>query len=153
MSQNVISLLDKLRRPTPAEMARGRRLKTNKQPATGSKRRCRGTTASDPKKVTPRQRVQEFSTEPFSVSNGYLFCKACREQISTKRSIIANHIRSTKHACGKERLASKETRERNIMESLRKYNSITHQRGRLYLKTSKFIALRWFLLFLRLVYL
>ncbi len=60
------------------------------------------------------------------MSNGHLFCKACREQLSLKRSIITNHIKSTKHSKSRERLKFKHAREENIAESL---NSETHLRG------------------------
>ena len=49
------------------------------------------------KGVTPRQRVKEFPTEPFTVSHGQLFYSACREQLSLKRSILKNHVESLKH--------------------------------------------------------
>ena len=49
------------------------------------------------KGVTPRQQVKEFPTEPFTVSHGQLFCSACREQLSLKRSILKNHVESLKH--------------------------------------------------------
>ena len=47
----------------------------------------------------PSQWVREFEKESFVVSNGHLFCSACREQLSLKRSIIRNHIQSSKHHC------------------------------------------------------
>ena len=66
----VVSLLDRLRSLTSAEIARKRKTKANPQPK--GKRRCKGTLTSDPKGVPPSQRVREFSEEPFSVSNGLL---------------------------------------------------------------------------------
>ena len=57
------------------------------------------------KGVTPRQQVKEFPTEPFTVCHGQLFCSACREQLSLKRSILKNHVESLKHRNSKDRLA------------------------------------------------
>ena len=111
-NDRVVSLLDKLKRPTPADIARRRKVKVNPPPS--NKRRCRGSTSSSPKSITPQQRVREFG-EPLTISNGYLFCRACREQISTKLSVIKNHLRSTKHSEGKERLKRKEAREKILL--------------------------------------
>lgn len=126
-SRQIISLLDRLKSPTSADIARKRKTQAN-QPPTG-KQRCKGPIASDPKKVTPNQRVREFSEEPFTVTNGHLFCKSCRENISLKRSIIAHHIQSTKHKQSKERLTKKEAREKHIADMLVQHNAQTHQRG------------------------
>ena len=57
------------------------------------------------KGVTPRQQVKEFLTEPFTLCYGQLFCSACREQLSLKRSILKNHVESLKHRNSKDRLA------------------------------------------------
>ena len=47
--------------------------------------------------MTPQQRVREFTNESLTVSQGHLFCTACRERLSLKRSIIKNHVQCTKH--------------------------------------------------------
>ena len=57
------------------------------------------------KSVTPGQRVKEFPNECFT------------------------HVGSSKHACGKRRLDSKERRERDIVSSLVVYEAETHSRG------------------------
>ena len=57
-----------------------------------------------------------------------LFCKACREKLSLKKNIIVPHISSAKHETGKDRLASKEAKERDIAKLLRK-GDITHPVG------------------------
>lgn len=123
----VHTLLDKLKSPSPADINRPRRIKTNKPPV--GKHSCRGALTSDPKKVTPRQRVREFDNECLTVSRGSLFWLGCREQLSLKRSVISNHIHSIKHSSSKERLKSKEIRERDLAESLKKHNSLLHPRG------------------------
>ena len=60
--RQVISLLDKLKQPLPTEVAKQKHIKTNKPPS--GKWRC--------------HQVQEFSSEPFTISGGHLFCQACR---------------------------------------------------------------------------
>lgn len=73
--------------------------------------------------------MKEFPAEPLTVSHGNLFCSACREQLSLKRSILKNHVESQKHQKCKERLARKDKRELDIASSLKKYNDEVHPRG------------------------
>jgi len=47
---------------------------------------------NDPKLMKPSQRCAEFSDESLTVSGGKLFCTACREELSLKRSIIKNSV-------------------------------------------------------------
>ena len=110
------SLLARLRAPRPSDLARKRAVHRN-PPLTG-KRRSRGRGANEPKSVTPRQRVSEHPSECLSVSNKRLFCRACREESSLVSSVIANHLKSTKHQTGKERVAKKERSESDIAEAL-----------------------------------
>ena len=67
----MISILDRLRAPTQAEISRRRKIKTNPPPK--GKRRCKGALVSDPKGISLAQRVKKFSEEPFTVSNLRLF--------------------------------------------------------------------------------
>lgn len=122
----VVSILDRLKSPTLSEISQSRKTKCN--PPTG-KRKCRGRLSCDPKGVSASQRVQEFDNENFTVSQGCLFCSACHEQLSLKRSIIKNHVQSLKHQKIKQRLLSKEKREQDIAKSLRQYNDENHPRG------------------------
>ena len=46
-----------------------------------------------------------------------------------KKSVLIQHFKSVKHATGKERLASKQARERNIADMLRKYDKDEHPIG------------------------
>jgi len=52
-NDRVVSLLDKLKRPTPADIARRRKVKTNPSPVS-NKCQCRGTSSS-PKTIMPHQ--------------------------------------------------------------------------------------------------
>ena len=79
-SARVVSLLDKLKRPSPSEIARERRIKSNKPPL--GQRKCRGQLVSDPKRISPQQRVQEFSSEPFAISHGRFFVKHAENKLA-----------------------------------------------------------------------
>ena len=61
--------------------------------------------------------------------SGKLFCNACQETLSVKKSVLIQHVKSVKHISGKERLASKQARERNIADMLRKYDKDEHHIG------------------------
>ena len=70
------TLLDCLYRPTASELAQKR--KVDKNPPKG-KKKSRGSCVSNPKTITPQQRVNQYKNEFFSVSNKKLFCQACRD--------------------------------------------------------------------------
>ena len=59
---------------------------------------------SDPKNMSPRDRIEEFLGENLCPRGGKLFCHGCKEILSSKKSILKNHLASKKHAAGKERL-------------------------------------------------
>ena len=46
--------------------------------------------------AAPSQRAREFSSENLTASRGKLFCKACRECLVLKRSVIVSHIKCRK---------------------------------------------------------
>jgi len=52
-----------------------------------------------------------------------------REELSTKRSIIANHVGSAKHKHDNVKLGKKESRGKDIAEALAKYDKHEHPRG------------------------
>ena len=59
---------------------------------------------SDPKNMSPRDRIEEFPEENLCLRGGKLFCNECKEILSSKKSILKNHLASKKHAAGKEKL-------------------------------------------------
>ena len=122
-----VSLLDKLRSPKASELSRKRKVQEN--PSKGKRRHLPRGSQTDPKSVTPSQRVREFPTEQLTVSAGKLFCSACREELGLKRSVVQAHIKAAKHADGKKRLERKEAREKDISEALRKHDQEVHQKG------------------------
>ena len=125
------SLMSVLRCPPLSVISRKRKLRAN-HPPTGKKRSCsrpcRG--LSDPKSITPVQRLKEHPGESLSVSNGKLFCGACREELSLKANILKNHLKSEKHKEGKTKLEGKEARERDIAAALERDNETAHLEGK-----------------------
>ena len=59
---------------------------------------------SDPKNMSPRDRIEEFSGENLCLRGGKLFCNGCKEILSSKKSILKNHLASKRHAASKEKL-------------------------------------------------
>ena len=59
---------------------------------------------SDPKNMSPRDRIEEFPGENLCLRGGKLFCNVCKEILSSKKSILKNHLASKKHAAGKGKL-------------------------------------------------
>ena len=120
------NLLSRLRRPTSSELSRKRKI--DKNPPRG-KRRSRGLGVSDPKSVTPQQRVAEFTNEKLTVSNNKLFCSACREELSVKCSVVRMHIQSTKHKTSKERLLLNKKTEKDIADALQISDQMVNSKG------------------------
>ena len=114
-----VPLLDRLR---SSGLSRKRKVRKN-MPPLGKRRSKGGGKSAGPKSVTPSQRVGEFQGEMLTVSGRRLFCNACREELSTKRSIIVSHIKSEKHSNGKVKLTMKGVHEKDIAKALLKYNT------------------------------
>ena len=125
---SVRSLLDVLKGPASSDLARKRRIATN--PPMGAKRRTsQAKGRSEPTSVTPKERVREFKDEPLTVSCGRLFCSACREPMSLKKSVLKLHIESIKHKSSKVKLQKKEERQRDIVQALKKYDNDNRPKG------------------------
>ena len=124
------SLLSRLKASTPSDLARKRSMAANV--ATPLRKRAKRPSyihLSSHSSVTPSQRAKEFSSESIGVSGGKLFCQACREELSLKKSSIQNHVTSSKHTAGKERLVKKQKREMDIAEALKRYDTGVHPSG------------------------
>ena len=124
----VPSLLDRLRAPQKSELTRKRALRKNPLSAESHCKK-RPSCSTTPKSITLHSRVRDFPGENLKVSAGKLFCTACREEVSLKRSIITNHIASVEHKQSKVKLAKKENREKDIAEALVAYYEQEHPRG------------------------
>ena len=101
----------------PAAKSHLARKRVRKPPA----RKRASTSQCDLKNIKPEERVKEFPGEFLQVRRGKLFCSACREEISLKKSIIKNHTYSgNKHNNSKKKLAEREARERDIANYLKR---------------------------------
>ena len=83
------TFLNTLKAPRLSELTRKRRIDTNPPPPKG-KRRARGEGSSEPKTVTATQRVKEFTGECLTATSkgaAKLFCNACREELSQKKTL------------------------------------------------------------------
>ena len=72
-------------------------------------------------KVNPKQRVNEFPEEMLVVSAGKLYCEACHTVIALKKSIVKDHIMSSRHIAGKEDANTKKVRQQRVVASWEKY--------------------------------
>ena len=97
--------------------------------------------SSEPKGITPQQRVKQFPDENL-VSCKKLFCEACKKEVSLKCSSLRNHIKSDKHKSSREKLACKEAREKDIATSLRKHNEEVHSKGEMLPEQQQVIELK-----------
>ena len=122
-SSFLVSILDRMKSPIPAEITRKRNLKTNPSPA--GKCQYEGTVASDPKSIEPRKRIRELPNKMLKVSAGTLFCEERHEELGLRKSTIHN-VRLHKHAHSKKKWKMKEAREQDIAIALMKYNEKEH---------------------------
>ena len=79
-SPTVISLLDRLRSPTPADLSRKRHLRPNPPPK--GVKTGKGKEKGDPKRISACERVKSYSNEEFIVRSSKLFCRACKEVLA-----------------------------------------------------------------------
>ena len=91
----VSSLLDRLKSPTVSDLSRKTKVQTN--PPRGTKR-GKGAVAAEPS-VSPSDRIREFPDEQLSTVLSKLFCNACRENVSVKKSVIIQHNYKVSQAC------------------------------------------------------
>lgn len=49
--------------------------------------------------------------------------------VGIKRSIVANHVKSTEHAESKKWLLQKKAREVDVAEATKQYDNVTHCEG------------------------
>ena len=86
--------------------------------------------STDPKTVSPAVRVKEFTGEYLDVRNGKLFCVACQEELSVKKSTIKNLLYyGRKHKNARLKLAKKEAREQDIADCLVAYDKLEKPAG------------------------
>ena len=71
--------------------------------------------------MSPRDRIEEFPGENLSLRGGKLFCNGCKEILSSKKSILKNHLTSKKH--GKEKLKVTKRRDQRSKKHFVKKNT------------------------------
>ena len=129
-SSSSASILDRLKPPEKSDLARKRKIERPKTTGADKKRKSGASNQTDPKTVSPADRVKQFPGECLEAKHGKLFCVACREELSLKKSTVKNHIYSgNKHQDAKDRLAKKEARERDIADSLVAYDKAEQPAG------------------------
>ncbi len=116
------NFFNRLRAPSMSDLARKRKIHSNPPPPVGRKSSIQNFRKFDPKTVRP-------SGEELAESAGNLFCKACRETLAVKCSVVQNHISSKKHADSKERLKTKNASEEDIAKALHAHDADSHRKG------------------------
>lgn len=107
-SSSSASILDRLKPPQKSDLARKRKIERPKTTGADKKRKSGASNLTDPKTVSPADRVKQFPGECLEVKHGKLFCVACREELSLKKSTVKNHLYSgNKHQDAKDRLAKR----------------------------------------------
>lgn len=129
-SSSLPSILDRLKAPDKSDLARKRRIERPKTTGADKRKKSGASNQTDPKTVSPAYRLKQFPGEFLEVRRGKLFCVACREELSLKKSTVKTHIYSgNKHKDAKDRLAKKEARERDIADSLVIYDKTEQPAG------------------------
>ena len=103
-------------RPFPSSTARDQSL----QSTSG---KCKRQGNSDTLKVPLHKRVRRFPDENFIVREGKLFCNACRQILSMKKSVLKIHVSSKKHRDGTQKLKRSKLREQTIVEAFKREES------------------------------
>ena len=83
----VISLLDRLRSPTPADLSRKIRLRQTPPPK--GVKTGKGTEKGDLKRISACERVKSYPNEKFIVRSSKLFCRACKEILALKEVLLS----------------------------------------------------------------
>ena len=79
-------LLSRLKAADRSVLCRKRSMAAN--PSVPSRKRSKKSSVRCSSSVTPHQRAKEFSSEFIGLSAGKPFCRACREELSLKKSSI-----------------------------------------------------------------
>ena len=79
----VISLLDRPKSPTPADLSRKRHLRQNPPPK--GVKTGKGKKKGDPIRISAGDRVKLYQNEEFIVRSSKLFCRACKEVLALKK--------------------------------------------------------------------
>ena len=73
-------------------------------------------------------RIKQFPGESLCLRNSKLFCDACKELLSSKKSILQNHVASKKHDSGKAKIKKKKKKpRRGTKQSRRRLDQTIHR--------------------------
>ena len=122
-SPTVISLLNHLRSPTPADLSRKRYLRQNPPPK--GIMTDKGKEKGDPKCISVSERVKLYPNEEFIVRSSKLFCRACKEVLALKKVLLSIISSPQKHVSGNKKLALASKEESRIQKALHVYDSRT----------------------------
>ena len=75
----------------------------------------------DTKKISLNDRINFLGK--VCLRNGKLFCDACKELLSSKKSMLENHVASRRHDSRKVRMKKTKKRDQTITEALRQDNT------------------------------
>ena len=93
--------------------------------------------------VPPSAMVKQFPNEQLTVNSvGRVFCKACRETLSVKRSTLANHIKSVKLNECQKKLKTKQVKEIEKSIALKKYDESVNPKGQTLLDEQRVYRVR-----------
>ena len=87
----------------------------------GKKTRVAAGPSTKTKRVNSAARVNEFPNESLTVSLGKIYCNACHLVLSSKKSIIKNHVTTVRHKKGKEDLEETCIRQHTLSENWATY--------------------------------
>ena len=109
-----------LPRVQPAAIARKRSMSRSGKPA-GKKTRVAAGPSTKTKRVNSAARGNEFPNESLTVSLGKIYCNACHLVLSSKKSIIKNHVTTVRHKKAKENLEKACVRQQTLSENWATY--------------------------------
>ena len=109
-----------LPRAQPAAIARNRSMSCSGKPA-GKKTRVAAGPSTKTKRINSAARVNGFPNESLTVSLGKIYCNACHLVLSSKKSIIKNHVTTVRHKKGKEDLEKACVRQQTLSENWATY--------------------------------
>ena len=122
-SPTVISMLNRLRSPTPADLSRKRYLRQNPPPK--GVKTDKGKEKGDPTRISVCEQVKLYPNEEFIVRSSKLFCHACKEVLALKKVLLSVISNPKTHISGKKKLALASKEESRIQKALHVYDSRT----------------------------
>ena len=112
--------------PMLAAHHRPRKLKVNKPPPGGVRRSVSGLgvrKTKEPSSVRALDRVKSYPDECLESRQGRLFCRACKHDISVRKTAFITHLSSKKHKVNKTTLGKKIDRDKDVTEFVSDYFS------------------------------